>query len=443
MKNTHLLIRYGFKASDTIGRYSGQPSHASKLLEQTLANLGITFGNLASATEEQWAAALKAASFQIERRGGECLVNPTLGELPLADMDLYMRGICRWMNELGIYTIHSCEGHGRRLPMVGALNHPTRKQIELLRLLAPEGMTVLPRNKTIDLDCGGHQELLLQFAERLYEVAANPTALVRYEAENFKQRLIGLLSITGASGNEGLIRQAVRGKLRPLADDLYVDRAGNVCAAIYCGEGPTVLLSAHMDIYQELEPERRIIQDGTILRSTEGILGADDRAGIAVILEIASKIHRTNFNGTLKVAFTVKEEIGLIGSQKLDPCFLADVDAAIVVDRRGTRDIVTSCASVIPFCPEEYGMLFEEAGRLAGMPDWRTTTGGSSDAKVLSQMFGIPSVNLSAGYTYEHTDSETVDYTATYETLKLIESVLHHQLVVPQSDGFYSLEDIV
>jgi tripeptide aminopeptidase len=433
MKNNYLLTRYGFKTSDTIGRYSGQPSHASKLLEQTLANLGITFESLDTVTEEEWAAALIAASFQIERRGGECLVNPTLGELPLADMDLYMRGICRWMNDLSIYTIHSCEGHGRRLPMVGTLNHPTRKQIELLRLLAPEGMTILARNKTIDLDCEGHQELLLQFAERLHEVAANPSSLVRYEAEHFKNRLIGLLSIPGASGNEGQIRQAVRGKLRPIADDLYVDRAGNVCATIYCGEGPTVLLSAHMDMYQELELERRIVQDGTVLRSTEGILGADDRAGIAIILEIAGKIHRTNFNGTLKIAFTVKEEIGLIGSQKLDPCFLADVDAAIVVDRRGTRDIVTSCAGVIPFCLEEYGILFEEAGRRAGMPDWRITSGGSSDAKILSQMFGIPSVNLSAGYLNEHTDSETVNYAATYETTKLIESVLHHQLIVEYS----------
>jgi len=69
----------------------------------------------------------------------------------------------------------------------------------------------------------------------------------------------------------------VRNRLRPFTDDLFVDRAGNLCATIDCGEGPTVLLSAHLDIYQELEEDRQIIQQGTLLSSTKGILGADVR----------------------------------------------------------------------------------------------------------------------------------------------------------------------
>nr|WP_301539605.1 M28 family peptidase [Paenibacillus sp. NEAU-GSW1] len=289
-------------------------------------------------------------------------------------------------------------------------------------------MAIRPREKAIEFDCGDRKELLLQLAERLYEIHLNPCSLSRYEAEQFKHRLIEWLSVPGESGKEAQIRQLLRGRLRSIADDLFVDRAGNLCAAIYCGEGPTVLLSAHMDIYQELENDRCIIQEGTILRSSNGILGADDRAGIAVIMEVADNIHQLQFNGTLKIAFTVEEEIGLVGSQKLDRYFLADVDAAIVVDRRGTRDIVTSCRGVIPFCSEEYGMLFEKAGRLADMNDWKVTAGGSSDAKILAQSFGIPSVNLSAGYMNEHTEWETVDYVAAYETSRLIKSFLNQQL---------------
>ncbi|MFD0675973.1 MULTISPECIES: M28 family peptidase [unclassified Paenibacillus] len=429
MKTTQLLARYGFKASDVNERYNGHQCHASELLNQTLANISITMDELSFVSEESWVTALKAASFQIERRGGECLVNPTKEELPLSDIDLYMRGICRWMNALGMYTIYSCDGHGRRIPTVGTITRLTRKQLELLQAVAPEGMTIRLRDKAIDLDCGDQKELLLQFAERLYGIINNPSSLIRYEAEQFKNRLIELLSIPGESNNEGEIRQLLRGKLRSIADDLFVDRAGNLCGTIYCGEGPTVLLSAHMDIYQELDEWRTIVQDGTTLRSTKGILGADDRAGIAVIMELAHKIHRTNFNGSLKIVFTVKEEVGLIGSRELDPYFLADVDAAIVVDRRGTRDIVTSCMGVIPFCSLEYGMLFEEAGRIAGMEDWKVTTGGSSDAKIFAQTFGIPSVNLSAGYMNEHTELETVDYVATYETATLIENILSHRLI--------------
>ncbi|MUT65232.1 M28 family peptidase [Paenibacillus sp. NEAU-GSW1] len=428
MNATQLLIRYGFKASDVNGKFNGQPSHAGKLLNQTLVNIGATIDELGFVSEQSWAAALKTASSQVDRCGGECLVNPVEHELPLADIDLSMRGICQWMNALGMYTIHSCDGHGRRTPTVGTLTRLTRKQIELLRMIAPEGMAIRPREKAIEFDCGDRKELLLQLAERLYEIHLNPCSLSRYEAEQFKHRLIEWLSVPGESGKEAQIRQLLRGRLRSIADDLFVDRAGNLCAAIYCGEGPTVLLSAHMDIYQELENDRCIIQEGTILRSSNGILGADDRAGIAVIMEVADNIHQLQFNGTLKIAFTVEEEIGLVGSQKLDRYFLADVDAAIVVDRRGTRDIVTSCRGVIPFCSEEYGMLFEKAGRLADMNDWKVTAGGSSDAKILAQSFGIPSVNLSAGYMNEHTEWETVDYVAAYETSRLIKSFLNQQL---------------
>ena len=62
------------------------------------------------------------------------------------------------------------------------------------------------------------------------------------------------------------------------------------------------------------------------------------------------------------------------------------------------------------------------------MEDWKITPGGVSDALVFAE-FGIPSVNLSAGYQNEHKSTETVDYKSTFETVLLVESVLHHQLI--------------
>ncbi|MET3289294.1 UNVERIFIED_CONTAM: tripeptide aminopeptidase [Brevibacillus sp. OAP136] len=434
MINTTLLAQFGFKPSDLESRYSFRRSHASELLNQTLCNVGTTLEQLDQVSREKWMEALQMASFQIERRGGECLVNPMEEELPLADIDLYMRGITRWLNELGIYTAYCCDGHGRRIPKVELLTYPTNKQVRLLQSVAPEGMVIRVRGKSISFECNHDRELLLQLAGRLYEIHMDSAALLRFEAELFKHSLIELLTIPGESGKEARIRRVLQSKLRPITDDIFIDHTGNVCATVYCGQGPTVLLSAHMDIYQELEEGRQIVQQGTVLSSTAGILGADDRAGIAIILEIVRNIHQTNFNGTLKIAFTVEEEIGLLGSQQLDPLYLADVDAAIVVDRRGTRDIVTSCGGIIPFCPESYGLLFEQAGAMAGMDDWKVTAGGSSDAKIFSQTFGIPSVNLSAGYRNEHTERETIDYLDSYQTVKLIEALLHNQLIEIQDN---------
>jgi tripeptide aminopeptidase len=112
----------------------------------------------------------------------------------------------------------------------------------------------------------------------------------------------------------------------------------------------------------------------------------------------------------------------------IDPTFLQDVDAAIVIDRRGTRDIVTSYAGIMPFC-DDYARIFETAGALAGMPDSKITTGGLSDAKFFAE-FGIPTVNLSVGYQYEHTEEETLDYKAAFDTVILLETVLDQQLIV-------------
>jgi hypothetical protein len=104
---------------------------------------------------------------------------------------------------------------------------------------------------------------------------------------------------------------------------------------------------------------------------SRGILGADSRAGIAAILEILDFIRHSRFQRTLKIFLAIEEEIGCLGSRHIAPTFLQNVNAAFVVDRRGTRDIVTSYAGIMPFCDDNYGRIFETAGALAGMPDWK------------------------------------------------------------------------
>jgi tripeptide aminopeptidase len=108
---------------------------------------------------------------------------------------------------------------------------------------------------------------------------------------------------------------------------------------------------------------------------------------------------------------------------------LQGFDAAIVVDRRGTRNIVTSYAGIVPFCDDNYGRIFETAGALAGMPDWKMTHGGLSDAKVFTHH---PSVNLSVGYAQEHTEFEMLDYKATLETVLLLETVFENNMITEE-----------
>ena len=426
MKLQCLLARHGFKREE-------KPfSHAGALLNAAMQYLQGRLAAPEEVDEALWMEALEHAAARVPCLGREGLVNPLTEELPLASIDPYMRGIVRWMNELGIHTRCCCDGHGEKAPMAALLQLPSEKQIRMLAFCLPEGLRMRRMRTTIYFEAEEKSstfELLLDFAERLHNLAENPTPFIRREAELFKETyLTDLLSIPGVSGREGWVRSYLKRKLRMAADHVYTDACGNLLAVRHCGDGPTVLLSAHMDVYEELDPRREIVEEDVILRSTCGILGADDRAGIAVVLRLFRGIAGTNFRGTLKLAFTVGEETGLIGSTNMDEKFLAGVHAAIVADRRGKRDVVV-CRGEEPFCDPSYGKLFEEAGALAGMKGWKRVSGGSSDALVFARKFGINTVNLSVGYENEHTWEETLDYIAAYETSMLIETVLDRQLI--------------
>src|SRR5690606_8667351 len=115
-----------------------------------------------------------------------------------------------------------------------------------------------------------------------------------------------------------------------------------------------------------------------------------------------------------------EEEIGCVGAGKIRPDWYVDVDLAIVVDRRGSRDIVVGCG--IAFCSDEVGYFMEDASRMADM-DYKATEGGISDAMVFAEN-GINSINVSAGYYNEHTENEYVVISEMKDTVKLILQVI-------------------
>lgn len=86
----------------------------------------------------------------------------------------------------------------------------------------------------------------------------------------------------------------------------------------------------------------------------------EEWAGVAVLLYIAESLSQSTFSGKVKYIFTVEEEIGLVGARHVDGYFLRGTDAAIVIDRRGKGDIVSSCGGTITFCDDGYGHFFEK-----------------------------------------------------------------------------------
>lgn len=237
-------------------------------------------------------------------------------------------------------------------------------------------------------------------------------------SKTMRKQLIKLLNIHGVSGDEGNVRNYLKQVLPNYVDSIEIDSYGNLLGIkkVGSGDGATIMLSAHMDTVKGVFADRKVIEKNGVFSSDKGALGADDRAGIAIILEVLRNVDKLSFEGTIKVAFSREEEIGCVGSSKINPNWYEDVDLAIVCDRRGNRDIVVGCFDA--FCCNEVGSFFEEASAMQGM-DWKCVEGGVSDAVTFSEK-GINSVNLSVGYRNEHTDKEYLVFNDMKDTVTLI-----------------------
>ncbi|MDO8986791.1 MAG: M20/M25/M40 family metallo-hydrolase, partial [Coriobacteriia bacterium] len=111
---------------------------------------------------------------------------------------------------------------------------------------------------------------------------------------------------------------------------------GNLIAELLATAGArTLVLSAHMDCVEPCRGVEPVVSEGIVSSAGDTILGADDKAGLAVILEICRRLVETDApRPAIKVVFTVCEEIGLAGAKALHPADVAG-DACLVLDADG------------------------------------------------------------------------------------------------------------
>ncbi len=161
------------------------------------------------------------------------------------------------------------------------------------------------------------------------------------------ERFAAIVPIDNPSGREETIRDFIAATLRGFGlSDLTIDTAGNLFARVSGNPAlETMMLSAHMDSVPPCEgivPVRDTRNDRPIIRS-EGrtILGADDKAGIAVILELMEHLSKNKFktNHPLELFFSTGEEVGLTGAKGFD---MSQVRAqyAYVLDGEGRVGLI-------------------------------------------------------------------------------------------------------
>lgn len=130
--------------------------------------------------------------------------------------------------------------------------------------------------------------------------------------------LIELVGIPSTSGHEEQVRTYLEQRLAELGLITQVDKMGNLITSL-AGIGKPLLLNAHLDRVPPGLGHRPVLREGILYSDGTTNLGADDAAGIAIILEILTRTVQQQLpHPPLVVVFTVQEEAGLCGASGFD-----------------------------------------------------------------------------------------------------------------------------
>ncbi|NPV72368.1 MAG: M20/M25/M40 family metallo-hydrolase [Pelotomaculum sp.] len=142
------------------------------------------------------------------------------------------------------------------------------------------------------------------------------------------EEFLELVQVDSVSGRERKMADLLKEKLARLGLEVREDAAGqavgsdtgNIIGRLPgSGRGPVLLLCAHMDTVEPGLGVKPRLEDGVIRSSGDTVLGADDKAGVAAILEVLRVVREQRFeHGGLEVVFTIWEEGGLYGAKNLD-----------------------------------------------------------------------------------------------------------------------------
>jgi tripeptide aminopeptidase len=137
-----------------------------------------------------------------------------------------------------------------------------------------------------------------------------------------------LAAISSPSRDERAVADAVLGRLRgmgldPVEDDSG-DRTGSNIGNIHValpatgGAGTPIFLNAHLDTVPPDGPVEPEIRNGIVVNRRDTILGADNKAAVAVMLEAFARLASGAPHAGVELVLTPMEEVGLRGAKAFD-----------------------------------------------------------------------------------------------------------------------------
>lgn len=142
------------------------------------------------------------------------------------------------------------------------------------------------------------------------------------------ERFLNYVQIDSPTKYEREFAEYIMKEMEKMGLEVHMDDAGekvgsnsgNVIGRLKGNtDGETILFSAHMDTVSPGKGIKPVIKNGVIYSDGTTVLGGDDKAGIAAILEaIETVIEKGIPHGDIEVVFSIYEEGGLYGAKNLD-----------------------------------------------------------------------------------------------------------------------------
>ncbi len=147
--------------------------------------------------------------------------------------------------------------------------------------------------------------------------------------QRLSEEFVRLAAINSPPLKESAIASYLIKRLECLGAEIRFDNAaattggevGNLVATLP-GTGKAtepLLFSVHMDTVEPGGQVEPVLRDGVFSSAGDTVLGADDKAGIAELLEALEVVREQNIaHGPIEVVVTIAEEIGLVGAKHFD-----------------------------------------------------------------------------------------------------------------------------
>jgi tripeptide aminopeptidase len=137
-----------------------------------------------------------------------------------------------------------------------------------------------------------------------------------------------LVALPSPSGQERAVADRVLDELRSLGLDAQEDATasvtgstmGNVLSRLEpTADGTPLFFCAHLDTVPPAGPIEPVESDGVLRNGAGTILGADDKAAVAAMLEAVRRmLDERRPHAGIELLFTPKEEVGLVGAYAFD-----------------------------------------------------------------------------------------------------------------------------